>query len=80
MNKTLVRKVVYLVLMAACLVPLYAISAPSFLRPGGERSEGGTLTQLREEYGLSQANLGEIDPASESMKLATLGMRGIAAN
>jgi hypothetical protein len=29
---------------------------------------------------LSQADLGEIDPASESMKLATLGMRGIAAN
>lgn len=80
MNKTLVRKVIYLLLMAACLVPLYGISAPSFVRPGGGRSEGGLLTQLREEHGLSQANLGEIDPASESMKLATLGMRGIAAN
>ena len=80
MNKTLFRKVIYLLLMAGCLVPLYMISAPSFVRPGGGRSEGGWLTQQREEYGLSQANLGEIDPASESMKLATLGMRGVAAN
>jgi len=79
-NKSFVRKISYLVAMAALLIPLYAISAPSFLDADGVRSEGGTLTQLREEHGLSQANLGEIDPASESMKLATLGMRGVAAN
>lgn len=79
-NASFIRKVVYLVIMAALLVPLYLISAPSFLSPSGERSAGGKLTQLRDEYGLSQANLGEIDPASESMKLATLGMRGVAAN
>ena len=80
MNKTLYRKVIYLVAMAACLVPLYGVSAPSFVRPDGERSEGGWLTRLRDEHELSQANLGEIDPASESMKLATLGFRGVAAN
>lgn len=79
-NKSFIRKVIYLVLMAVLLVPLYLLSAPSFLGPNGERSEGGYLTQLREDHGLSQANLGEIDPASESMKLATLGMRGVAAN
>ena len=79
-NKALNRKVIYLVLMAAALVPLYGLSAPSFLNKSGERSEGGWLTQLRDQHGLSQANLGEIDPASESMKLATLGMRGVAAN
>ena len=79
-NKSFVRKISYLVAMAVLLIPLYSISAPSFLDADGVRSEGGTLTQLREEHGLSQANLGEIDPASESMKLATLGMRGVAAN
>lgn len=79
-NTSFVRKIVYLVIMAGLLVPLYLISAPSFVGEAGERSAGGKLTQLREEYGLSQANLGEIDPASESMKLATLGMRGVAAN
>lgn len=41
---------------------------------------GGKLAQLRQEYKLSQSNLGEIDPASETMKLATLGMKGIAVN
>ena len=79
-NVSFIRKVVYLVLMAALLIPLYLISAPSFSRPDGNRSEGGLLTQMREKHQLSQANLGEIDPASESMKLATLGMRGVAAN
>lgn len=78
-NTSFIRKIIYLVIMAGLLVPLYLISAPSFVR-GASRSEGGKLTQLRDQYGLAQANLGEIDPASESMKLATLGMRGIAAN
>ena len=79
-NTSFLRKVVYLVLMAALLVPLYLVSAPSFQDEFGNVTEGGKLTQLRTLHGLSQSNLGEIDPASESMKLATLGMRGVAAN
>ena len=35
---------------------------------------------MRREERLSQAELGKIDPASASMSLATLGMRGVAAN
>ncbi len=35
---------------------------------------------MREEYSLSQAKLAEIDPASETMKLASLGLRGVAVN
>ena len=34
---------------------------------------------LRDEHKLGQANLGQIDPTSETIKLATLGMRNIAA-
>lgn len=79
-NKSFIRKIIYMVLMAALLIPLYLVSAPSFKNPDGGASPGGVLTRMRAEQGLSQANLGEIDPASESMKLATLGMRGIAAN
>ncbi len=74
------RKIIYLVLMAVLLVPLYLISSPSFQNAAGQLSEGGLLTRERRAHGLSQSNLGDIDPASESMKLATLGMRGIAAN
>jgi hypothetical protein len=74
------RKVIYLTVMALLLVPLSLISRPSFVNPEGQTSEGGLLTRMRSDYGLSQANLGEIDPASESMKLATLGMRGVASN
>ena len=33
---------------------------------------------MREKNKLSQANLGEIDPTSETIKLVTLGLRGIA--
>lgn len=74
------NKVVYGVLIAVLLLPLYYISRPAVRESDGRMAEGGVLAQLRSEYDLSQADLGEIDPASESMKLATLGMRGIAAN
>ena len=40
---------------------------------------GGKLAQLRAQHNLAQAELGEIDPASETIKLATLGMRNIAS-
>ncbi len=39
---------------------------------------GGKLARLRDQYGLSETKLGEIDPAGSAMKLATFGMRGVA--
>ena len=36
--------------------------------------------KLREKYHLSQTQLGQIDPTSETIKLATLGLAGVAAN
>ncbi|MGD9723223.1 MAG: hypothetical protein AB7O59_17960 [Pirellulales bacterium] len=70
-----IRKIVYACAIAALLLPLSWLSAPATTE-----SDGGVLAQMRKENHLSQATLGEIDPASETIKLATLGMRGVAAN
>ncbi|MDP6467230.1 MAG: hypothetical protein QF918_05805 [Pirellulaceae bacterium] len=80
-NVAFQRKVLYLGIMALLMIPLYMIGHPAAGDPMAPNSTpGGKLSQLRTDYDLSQAELGEIDPASESMKLATLGMRGVAAN
>ena len=70
-----IRKVVYACIIAALLLPLSWLSQPQTTE-----SKGGQLAKMREQYDLGQAQLGEIDPASETIKLATLGMRGVAAN
>jgi hypothetical protein len=79
-NTSFLRKVIYGGLIVVLLIPLYVLGRPASSAPRGQSSGGGVLAQLRGEYDLAQANLGEIDPASESMKLATLGLRGVAAN
>ena len=83
-NSTFVRKVIYLVCMAVLLVPLSFISRPSTRRLTDDdvvrEDPGGWLSQMRKTHQLSQAELGEVDPASASLNLATLGMRGVAAN
>ena len=63
------------------LIPLYLLSQPATEATKGVPAKpGGVLAQLRDEYHLSQAQLGEIDPTSVTIKLATLGLRGVAAN
>ena len=63
-----------------------ASSRPCCCRSPGSASRrrpnprGASWRRCAREYQLSQAQLGEIDPASETIKLATLGMRGVAAN
>ncbi len=74
-NKSFYRKLVYILLLAGLLIPLSQLGAPSTLE-----SEGGVLAQLRKEHYLGQADLGEIDPASETIRMATLGLRGIAVS
>lgn len=74
-RKTFVRKIVYVTVIAILLLPLSYLS-----QPATTESEGGQLARFRQAHELSQANLGEIDPAGETMKLATLGLRGVAAN
>jgi hypothetical protein len=77
-NKSFVRKIIYIVIIAVLLLPLYMIGRPASVDAGGAISPGGVMAEKRDEYGLSQATLGAIDPASETAKLATLGLRGVA--
>lgn len=74
------RRLVYICAMVVLLVPLYFLGNPSVRRSDGSvRDQGGTLAQLRSHYDLGQSDIGELDPASESVRLATLGLRGVAA-
>ncbi len=77
MNRTtsLWRKLTYLAILLAMLIPLFMLGQPS----GGKGDPGGQLSVMRHEYNIAESDLGEISPASETMKLASLGMRGVAA-
>ncbi|MBN8599995.1 MAG: IRE (iron responsive element) [Planctomycetes bacterium] len=72
------RKLIYLAAIVAILIPLYFIGQPAVYRDNKLTSVGGTLSQIREKYDLGQGDLGRLDPASESARLATLGLRGVA--
>ncbi len=76
MSNSFVRKIIYIVVIALLLIPLSMITRPSVKN----QNEGGVLARLRVKHNLSQAELSEIDPASETMKLASLGLRGVAVN
>jgi hypothetical protein len=69
------RKLIYLAVLLAMLIPLYLLGQPA----GGPGDLGGRLSQMRHQFDMAESNLGEISPASETMKLASLGMRGVAA-
>jgi hypothetical protein len=80
-QRSFVRKIVYLGVMAVLLLVLAWLGRPATIGVGNEKgSEGGWLARLRAEHGFSEADLGDIDPASETMRLATLGLRGVAVN
>ncbi len=80
-NKLFIRKVLYIASIALLLIPLFLLGQPSYKKEGtlAGISGGGELAKIRHRYRIGQADIGQIDPASESMRLATLGMRGIAA-
>jgi hypothetical protein len=85
------RKVIYLSLMVALLFPLSWLGLPSVSESDRDRraSDEGVgeliqrprvLASLQHQHGLAEANLGKIDPTSATLKLATFGLRGVAAN
>lgn len=69
------RKLAYLGAIVVLAFPIVWLSAPATTT-----KDGGQLAKLRKQYRLAQMNLGEVDPASETIKLATLGLRGVAVN
>ena len=86
-SSTFIRKITYVIGIAILLIPLSLISRPATRATTDASSgqlvrgnDGGKLARLRDEHNLSQAKLMEIDPASETMKLASVGLRGVAVN
>jgi hypothetical protein len=73
-------KIAYLMVIGVLLLPLSFLGQPAATRVKGSTGGGGVLANLRREYKLSEAELGQIDPTSETIKLATFGLRGVAAN
>lgn len=69
------RKLVYMVAILVLLVPIVYLGMPATTD-----STGGELAQLRQRYDLGETSLGDIDPASATMNLVLLGLRGVAAN
>src|SRR3972149_5854926 len=79
-HSSFIRKIMYLVALGVLLGLLYFFGHPSTIdTPGRKGMPGGFLAQARQRAGLSQTQLGEIDPTSETIKLATFGLRGVAA-
>jgi hypothetical protein len=74
-RSSFIRKIVYLSAIAVLLIFLFWLS-----RPATPDSRGGVLARVRADAHLSQSEIGEVDPTSVTMKLATLGFRGVAAN
>lgn len=64
------RKLVYLGTLIVLLIPISLMGFP----------QQGRLAQLRQQYDLGEATLGDVDPASSTLNLVLLGMRGVAAN
>lgn len=80
-RRSFYRKVAYLCVIVALILAISWLSPPATEGTASARgSSGGKLAQMRAELGLSQANLGQLDPTSEALKLSTLGMRGVAAD
>jgi hypothetical protein len=79
-RRSFLRKIIYVAAIGLLLIPLYLLGHPATEAAKGVQGRpGGKLAQLRKQYSLSQAQLGEVDPTSVTLKLATLGMRGVAA-
>ncbi len=82
-HKSYRNQIIYAALIVLFLIPLYLLGKPSVLKKGdglgeGEVTPGGFLSQLRMKEGFSEVQLGEIDPTSSTIKLATFGLRGVA--
>ncbi len=69
------RKLVYVFCILVLLAPIIGLGMPST----GPDS-GGYLARMRREHELGETTLGNVDPASATMNLVLLGLRGIAVS
>ncbi len=75
-----VRKIGYLLIIAVLVAFLYLFGHPAVEGAGDNPgSHGGVLAKVRAREGLALTQIGEIDPTSETLKLVTLGLRGVAS-
>ena len=76
------RKFAYLAAVISLLIPIIVLGMPASEQnaAGDEADNGGVIARQRHEFGLGEGTLGDIDPASSSMNLMLLGLRGVAAN
>ena len=74
----LIAKIAYLAAFVALLFPMAWLGAPSTLGDPARTIRAASSPRLRSDAKLGQADLGAIDPASETIRLATLGLRGMA--
>ncbi len=76
------RKLVYMVGILVLLIPIGVLGMPATQRsaPTEPGNSGGTIARLRHNYKLGETTLGDVDPASATMNLVLLGMRGIAGS
>lgn len=81
-RSSFLRKIYYLLGMIPLVILLYTLGRPA--TKGGLTNHpdpGGIITQIREDEksGMSQSSIGDLDPTSETVKLATMGLRGVAS-
>ena len=70
-------KIIYIAIMIALILPLIWLGRPYSKKKNGDESYG-MLAKFRFDENIVDAQLGEVDPGSSTMKLATFGMRGVA--
>ena len=69
-NATFRRKIIYVIILAALLYPMFLLSQPSSPGSDGQPgAPGGKLAQLRTQYNLDESELGDVDIVATSFRL-----------
>ncbi len=69
-NSSFQRKILYVIILAVLMYPLFLLSRPSSPAQDGKAgAPGGKLAQLRTKYELDESQLGDVDIISTSFRL-----------
>ncbi len=69
------RRFAYIIAIVLLLAPIVMLGMPA----AATQMKPGKISQLRQQYKLGEATLGDVDPSSATMNLVLLGMRGLAS-